>query len=139
MEDAEAIIDGAESIDVVFEPISRLGLHSEQDAIWFQQCSDLGQRDMRGCEIMDAVARGYQIEVAICIEFSGRLREELQLRTYPGRRSRGACPRDRVSVWIDTDYFTIGKSLCDRDADTANATTNIQDATTLFEALDDIG
>ena len=37
MEDAEAIINGAEIIDVIFEPISRLGLHSEQDAIRVQQ------------------------------------------------------------------------------------------------------
>ena len=92
---------------------------------------------MRGREVMNAVARGYQIEAAICIEFSGRLREKLQTRTYPGRRR--ACPLYRVSVWIDSDGFTIGKSFCDRNADTAYAATNIQDPTTMFEALDDMG
>src|SRR5438477_7023548 len=111
MEDAEAIINGAESIDVVLEPISGLGLHNEQNTIRIQQRSDLRQRGMRGREVMDAVARGYQIETAICIEFAGRLREKLQMRTYPGRCRGRACPRDRVSVWIDRSGFTIGKSL----------------------------
>ena len=121
-----------------FEPIA-LGSTANKTPYSFQQCSDLGQRGMRGCKSWMQSHAAIRSKSPFASSSPVVCAEKLQLRTYPGRRSRGACPPDRVSVWIDTDYLTIGKSLCDRDADTANATTNIQDATTLFEALDDIG